>query len=176
MIRIPGSHNFKCVQKNNNVSDESTKVKTIQSWDGHRPKINLLLGSFYAYLVDQEINEVQKQKRFRKSYGTPNNNTSNVILWIEKLLQTPIEDYRKNTVALILAPYLVNIKKLPYTESYNVIKGWLDKCNSLRRLDSDFNYRIKYALENVIKTGYKPMRFEKLREYNEQIYEKLRQR
>jgi hypothetical protein len=32
------------------------------------------------------------------------------IPWIEKLLQTPIDDYRKNAVSLILAPYLINIK------------------------------------------------------------------
>ena len=29
----------------------------------------------------------------------------NTIAWIEKLLETPIDDYRKNAVGLILAPY-----------------------------------------------------------------------
>ena len=33
------------------------------------------------------------------------------ISWIEILLQTPIEDYRKNAIGLILAPYLINIRK-----------------------------------------------------------------
>jgi hypothetical protein len=81
---------------------------------------------------------------------------------------------RKNTVALILAPYLINIKKLSYTESYNIIKGWLDKCNSLRRLDSDFSFRIKHVLD-AIKTGYKPMRFENLKKHNMALYNTLSQ-
>jgi hypothetical protein len=181
MIRIPGSHNSKCVERNNNgIADESTEVKIMQSWDRCRPEINLLLGSFYAYLVDQKFRETEQQQkqRFSKycSRGTSITSTS-VIPWIEKLLQTPIEDGRKNVVALILAPYLINIKKLPYAESYNVIKGWLDKCISLRRLDSGFNsnYRIKHALENAIKTGYKPMRLENLKNRNMPLYHTLSQ-
>jgi Primase X len=173
MIRIPGSHNSKCIERNNNgIPDESTEVKIMQRWDRHRPKINLLLGSFYAYLVDQKFKEIEQQQkqRFSKYSSRSTNITSNAVIisWIEKLLQTPIEDHRKNTVALILAPYLVNIKKLPCTESYDIIKGWLNKCNSLRKLDSGFNsnYRIKHALENAIKTGYRPMRLENLKKRN----------
>jgi hypothetical protein len=40
MIRIPGSHNYKLVQKNNDIFDESTKVKIKQRWDEIRPKFN----------------------------------------------------------------------------------------------------------------------------------------
>ena len=43
---------------------------------------------------------------------------STSIHWIETLLKTPIEDYRKNALALILAPYLINIKKLSYDEAF----------------------------------------------------------
>jgi hypothetical protein len=53
----------------------------------------------------------------------------------------------------------------------------LDKYSSLKKeLDysSDFNYRIKYALlNNAIKTGYKPISFEKLKELNIELYDKL---
>jgi hypothetical protein len=171
MLRIPRSHNSKCVERNNKgIPDESTEVKIMQTWDRHRPKINLMLGSFLAYLVDQKFKEMKLQKRQFSKYSSKSTSiTSNdIILWIEKLLQTPIEDHRKNTVALILAPYLVNIKKMTYSESYHIINGWLDKCNSLRRLDSGFNsnYRIKHALENAIKTGYRPMRRENLKKRN----------
>ena len=51
----------------------------------------------------------------------------NTIPWIEKLLQTPIDDYRKNAVSLILAPYLINIKKLSYDHALNIINSWLRK-------------------------------------------------
>ena len=46
MIRIPSSYNSKCLL--------DPEVKIIQRWDGYRPKIKLLLGSFHAYLVDQK--------------------------------------------------------------------------------------------------------------------------
>jgi Primase X len=182
MLRIPGSHNSKCVERNNDngiAADESTtEVKIMQRWDvHHRPKINLLLGSFYAYLVDQKFKEMKQQQQkqqFSKYSNRSTSTTSNsVILWIEKLLQTPIEDHRKITVSLILTPYLVNIKKLPYDESYDIINGWLDKCNSLRRLDSGFSLRIKHALKSAIKTGYKPMRFENLKKRNMALYNTL---
>ena len=32
---------------------------------------------------------------------------------VEKLLQTLTDDYKNNTVSLILATYLINIEKLP---------------------------------------------------------------
>jgi Primase X len=43
--------------------------------------------------------------------------------WIEKLLQTPIDDYRKNAVSLILVPYLINIRKLSYDDALNAISS-----------------------------------------------------
>ena len=91
-----------------------------------------------------------------------NSNNSNYNInyyyeWIEtKILANPFEDCRKIIVDLILAPYLINIKKLSYQESYQKIREWLDKCNSLQKLDnySNFvNYRIHYALKKT--TGSK---------------------
>lgn len=103
MLRIPASHNSKCVERNNNgiATGESTEVKIMQKWDKNRPEINLLLGSFYAYLVDQklmlikEIEQQQKQRFSRYSSRSTSTTSNSVILWIEKLLQTPIEDHRK---------------------------------------------------------------------------------
>jgi hypothetical protein len=51
------------------------------------------------------------------------------------LLQTPIADYRKNAVALVLAPYLIGIRGMPSDEATKVILGWLERCNAVRRLD-----------------------------------------
>ena len=90
-------------------------------------------------------------------------------------MQTPIEDYRKNAVSLILAPYLIMIKRIPSYESFNVINQWLYKCNLLKRLDSDFESRIRDALDNANKRSYKPMALEKLKERNKQLYHKLKE-
>ena len=163
MIRIPGSFNSKCI-----LEGKDPEVRIIQRWEGYRPKINLLLGSFHAYLVDESIKESQRHKqleKYRKKYAT----NVNDIKWIEILLETPISDYRKNAINLILAPYLINIKKLPYTNAFNIIKDWLNKCDSLRRLDSNFNSRVKSALEDAIQKGIPPMSLAKLREKNREL-------
>jgi hypothetical protein len=84
----------------------------------------------------------------------------NTITWIEKLLETPIDDYRKNAVNLILAPYLINIKKLSYDVALNIINSWLSRCGELRKLDQDFNYMVRYALKYSAKNGHRPLKLE----------------
>jgi Primase X len=133
----------------------------------------LLLGSFHVYLVDQRIKESQRQKELEKYRRKHGNDDVNDIKWIEILLKTPISDYRKNAVSLILGPYLINVKKLTYDNAFNIIKDWLNKCDSIKRLDSNFSYRIKYALENSIKNSYLPMKFETLKEKNRALYDRL---
>jgi hypothetical protein len=44
MLRIPNSINSK----------NDMKVKIVQSWDGQRPDIRLLLGTFYAWLLTED--------------------------------------------------------------------------------------------------------------------------
>ena len=61
---------------------------------------------------------------------------STTIVWIEKLLQTPIDDHRKFAVWRILAPYLINIRKYYTDEASNIIRGWLDRYRNLRQLFS----------------------------------------
>ena len=66
---------------------------------------------------------------------------------------------------MILAPYLINIKKMSYDESYRVIREWLDKCNNLKKLDNynNFvNYRIHSALKATQK-GIGPMSLYKIK-------------
>ena len=64
MLRIPGSHNSKCVRANNGVLNEAkTEVKIIHEWDGHRPSIMLLIGSFHAYLVGQRLKQNQRNRQ-----------------------------------------------------------------------------------------------------------------
>jgi hypothetical protein len=187
LLRIPGSRNAKCVQQQNNggISDSSTEIKIIQRWDGFRPRINPILYHFYIYLADakiKEINSVQQLQRKKERYHiTTNNNNgggfiqnSNTISWIEKLLQIPIDDYRKNAISLILSPYLINIKKLSYDDALNVISRWLDKCRQLRRLDSNLGAVTKYMLKESIRNGRRPLKFETLKLKNKILYEMLR--
>jgi Primase X len=175
MIRIPGSHNFKLVQKKNNcsVADPSTEVKIIKKWDGIRPKFNPLLYHFNIWLVDKKIKEIGESSK-RSKYHPQNATSKKEIKWIETLLQTPIDDYRKNAIWRILAPYLINTKDLSYEESFNIIKEWLDKCNSLKSLDFSPSYYIKYNLNSATKVGYFPMKFDDLKVENIKLYNILK--
>lgn len=165
MIRIPETYNSKYAVDN--------LVKIIQKWDSYRPPIRLLLGTFHAYLVDQKIKEMKLKKRLEKKHGSGFGSGISKINWIESLLQTPIDDYRKNAIALILAPYLINIKKVSYDDTLQIIKDWLDKCNELRILDRTFTYRIKEAVNTAMRKQQLPMKFRTLENKNKELYKLL---
>jgi len=74
-------------------------------------------------LADRKLKEFNNmQRNHTEGYQ------GNVIPWIEKLLDTPIDDYRKNAISLILAPYLINVRKVSYDVALNIINSWLSKC------------------------------------------------
>ncbi|HSF51975.1 MAG TPA: DNA primase noncatalytic subunit PriX [Nitrososphaeraceae archaeon] len=77
--------------------------------------------------------------------------------WIEKILLHPIEDGRKKVVSLILAPYLILVKKLSYEESFQIINKWLKKCDLLRKLDFNVRTVINTALATAYKKQILPM-------------------
>jgi hypothetical protein len=153
LVRIPGTINSKCGQE----------VKVVQQWDGQRPAINYLLRDFRRWLIDEKIEE-RRQLNSRKARANSQIiNSTRTIWWIEKLLQTPIDDRRKYAIWHILVPYLINIRKLAGDEAYNTISDWLDKCNSLRRLDFNPNYIIRPNISRVKRGGYLPISLEKLK-------------
>jgi hypothetical protein len=151
LLRIPGSYNSKYIEQNR-------EVKIIQRWDGFRPRTNPLYYHFYIYLADKKLKEFNNmQTNKTESYR------GNTITWIEKLLETPIDDYRKNALNLILAPYLINVRKVSYDVALNIIESWLDKCGKLRPLDKDFNYMVRYALKYCAKNGNRPLKLDTLK-------------
>jgi hypothetical protein len=125
----------------------------------------LLFPAFHDYLVNQKLKELQLSKRIQKRFGLVGHKAHS-ITWIETLLQTPVDDYRKNAVGLILAPYLINIKKLPYDAASTIIKDWLKKCCQLRSLDPNFDYRVKYSLNSAIRKLQLPIKFSTLERKN----------
>jgi Primase X len=101
-------------------------------------------------------------------------NPDNIIAWIEKLLQTPIDDYRKNAVSLILAPYLINIRKISYENALNMINNWLTECGKIRQLNQNFDYMVRYALRYSAKNGSRPLKLDTLKLKNKQLYQILK--
>jgi hypothetical protein len=165
LLRIPESINSKY---------DSRKVKIIQKWNKVRPPIpREFIEEFRTYLIQKKIDEAkQRQKilnmrRNKISDNNSNYNNNYYYEWIEeRIIANPFTDCRKIIVDLILAPYLINIKKMSYDESYQMIKVWLDKCNSLKKLDNyqNFvNYRIHSALKAATQKGIGPMNFYKIK-------------
>ncbi len=74
--------------------------------------------------------------------------------WIETLLRIPLEDFRKNALTLIIALYLVNVRKLSYDEAFNIARSWLNLSKSTRRLDFNSDRLITEYLKNLQRLGY----------------------
>ena len=178
MLRVPGSYNSKCVQKNNNVADSTTEVKIIKRWNGYRPAINWLPRDFRRYLIEEKIDNAIKDtklkgKRRCNYYATNHtNNHPNKLPWIEALLETPIVDFRKFSIWRILVPYLINVRGLPSEECFRIIKDWLTRCNELERLNFNVNAKIKEAINRVGK--YRPISPDNLKLENRDLYDMIK--
>lgn len=168
MLRIPGSYNSKCLLKG-----KDPEVKIIQKWNGCKPSIKLILDDFYVHLCEERINELQAHRIQNSSYMFSDRYKNNSILWIERLLQTPLTDFRKFCIWRILAPYLINVKKLSYEESFGIIRGWLNECDKLNRLDFYPSLKIRKGLRGVAKKGYFPISIDNLRIEYEELYHRI---
>jgi hypothetical protein len=147
LIRIPDTFNSKCIERG--LSFEDSKVKVIKKWNGFRPPIQSLTRKFWKWLIQEEIIQSSKASNSKNSQINIHGlSTGFKILWIEKIMQSGIPDGRKETLRLILGPYLG--KRKTYHEAVVLLENWLDKCNKSRPLDIDFNkrQRIQAALKN----------------------------
>lgn len=161
-MRIPNSINGKCLNKERRLKN-NLSVKTIKEWNRIRPIIsNDYLEHFSDYIIQKKIISFNENSNNNKNIHKINYNTHlHYYQWIEKLLQTPIEDFRKLVLWRILYPYLINVRKLSDDESFYILKQWLDKCNLLRKLDFNYNQKIRYDLKNVGK--FYPLGIQKLK-------------
>jgi hypothetical protein len=157
LLRIPNSINFKY----------NKQILIRQEWNNFRPHINLLIGKFMAYLVTK--NQKESLNIIHRQYKI--NVYQNEIQWIEKLLQTPIEDGRKYALWKILCPYLVNIKQLSYEESSNLLENWLNRCDRCNKLSFNTKYEIKTKLRFV--KSYLPISLSKLKIDNPEFFKTL---
>jgi hypothetical protein len=152
LLRISGSINSKY----------GNKVSIVKKWNGIRSPITReFIEDYRIHLIQKKIDEdEQRHKMLLKLKGQNNNNTNNknYYEWIDKkILANPFEDYRKIIVNLILAPYLVIIKKLSFEESFQIIDEWLKKCALIKKLDFDPKSLINTALATAYKKQIPPM-------------------
>jgi len=77
--------------------------------------------------------------------------------WVDRLLSNPIPDVRHRVVNLILAPYLVNVKRLSVDDAFKVITDYIEKCKSLNP-DTKINETyIKYQCNYAKNRGLRPL-------------------
>jgi Primase X len=101
------------------------------------------------------------------------------IGWIEKLLQTPIDDFRKRSRDLILVPYLVVRRGMTDVDQiHNVVMQWADKCGELYRLEPtrrEYSNRVRSRIYEVMQSNPRiaNMSLEKLKEKNPELYRQL---
>jgi hypothetical protein len=171
MMRIPGSFN----SKNN------SQISIIKYWKSNTANpaipaiasIKPLLRDFRRHLIDLQLKEsLQRLKQPKSLRSAHENNNSDTINWIERLLQIPIDDHRKYCIWRILSPYLLNIRKFSEQEATDIINQWLECCSRLRRIDFNAYQRIEDGLESAA-DGYLPISFEKLRDENPRLYDLL---
>ena len=145
LIRIPGSFNSK--------ERKYKQVKIIQEWDKHRVNIRNL--PFKTHL-DKIIRDQKKRQN-----KLPNIKHGE-ISYIEHLLKRKITDARKRIFALILCPYLVNVKQLPLEQAERVIYEYFDGYipKSL----------INYKLNEVLKKRVLPYSLSKMQEQDRELH------
>jgi hypothetical protein len=174
-LRIPSSHNVKC--KEEKIDSE---VKILQEWDGIRPDHKLMLGSFYSHLVAKRIEEDKRREELAARFPFRSDDQDGVITyWIEKLLDTPLEDYRQRARDLIIIPYLIVRRGITDPDEIEAtVMRWADKCNELeplnpkyRQFEKDMRRRIRLVMRDMIP----PMSFDKMREENPELAKMLKE-
>ena len=188
LLRVPCSVN----SKNNKV------VEVVQLWNGTRPAANSMLFDFQIELAAKKLAHKSKRntgrkidyyhntyyvncKRFHRSktyrhFGhTNNSNAFATIDWIElNILQgLGIRDFRKITVDLVLAPYLINVRKCDYDVAYDTIAKWLDKCSKRRSLTFNVRYTINHALNRAKDECIHPMKLDTVQSKYHEMYQEI---
>jgi hypothetical protein len=84
-----------------------------------------------------------------------------------------IIDFRKITIDLVLAPYLVNVKKYSYNAAYDTIANWLDKCAEKRSLTFNVRYKVNHALKHAKDQCMYPMKLDTIKSKYHELYNEI---
>ena len=155
MIRIPYTYNTKLLDRNK--SKNTSQVKVIYGWDKIRVPIENIRPAFIAH-VDKIV--LKEQKRNYVSGKSPN---PKKYLWIEKILQTKIDDGRERLL-FDVTRYLLNICGNSIEETTDKICSWLGS-----RYYS--NSMIKHHCSRAIKDGKYPRKLETIQNSDHDLYE-----
>ena len=97
----------------------------------------------------------------------------NKYWYIDKLLQTPIEDFRKRSIDLLLAPFLITIKGMSADTAERIMLNWLERCSALKPLDFDAAQRVQEKIAYVKESNYLPLGEEKFKAQDSGLFFRL---
>ncbi len=89
--------------------------------------------------------------------------------YIDELLKHPVSDGRHRLVWLVLAPFLVNVRKLEEEEAIERIKAYVSSAGEMRAMKRFVEYNVKRAKRN----GLMPPTLNKLRLEHPDLYSLL---
>ncbi len=91
--------------------------------------------------------------------------------YVEELLKHPVSDGRHRLVWMVLAPYLVNVKKVDDAEAIERIRGFV----SVAGYNSDMKRFVEYNVKRAKRNGLMPPTFSTLKQEHSDIYSLLPQ-
>jgi hypothetical protein len=180
VLRIPHSFNSKLVQFDGswriiNIPPES-EVRVVKGryWDDIRREIDPILPDYYTSLqdkvsmdLDEQLDRIKKRTAAKRPRGNYKGRYKDrykgkhKLDWIERLLDTPLDDYRKYTTKFIIVPYLANIRRLSREDTWDITSTWLNECDLKCSLRFNIDRKINEALDKV--DDYLPQGRDKLR-------------
>lgn len=83
--------------------------------------------------------------------------------YVERLLQTKINDGRHRTIWMVLGPYLCNVKKMPVEEAISIIQSWVG--------ESGYSQVIRSQTRRAAKIELMPPSVAKLRSEHPDLFE-----
>lgn len=110
--------------------------------------------------IIEHARSVRIQPAASPSDGQPARGTG----WVEALLERPILDGRHRIVNLVLAPYLVNVKKLDVDKAVQVIHTYIEKCKTINPATNINEQYIRYQCNYAKNKGLRPMSLRRARE------------
>jgi len=86
------------------------------------------------------------------------------MTWVEALLERPILDGRHRIVNLVLAPYLVNVKKMEVDKAVEVIHAYIERCKTVNAGTNVNEQYIRYQCNYAKNKGLRVMSLRRARE------------
>jgi hypothetical protein len=177
MLRVPWSLNSKLIQFDGGRIINIPYDARVRIENGNTPVIERhLLLQYRIWLQFAVIRDLREQRarkeqyrKYRRVHGQSNHNYN--YDYIEKLLDKPLDDFRKYCIWRVFVPYFINVKGLSELQTFDIVNSWLDKCDSVSRLNFSAKQKIDYELKEV--ANYTPIRADQLGAEHNRLWSRL---